>query len=101
MTLQPRVGMVAFAVLLLSAAATPAQSLVGVLGMGQEAAPFEKKLQDSRDVVVQGYVFHVGRLNGQSVVVGRSGAGKVNAAIVATLMINQFAPSALFFSGTA
>ena len=79
----------------------PAQSLVGVLGMGQEAAPIEKRLQDSREVVVQGYVFHVGHLNGRPIVVGRSGAGKVNAAIVATLMINHFGPSALFFSGTA
>ena len=98
---QLRVGIVALTVLLLSATVAPAQSLVGVLGMGQEAAPFEKKLQDSREVVVQGYVFHVGRLNGRPVVVGRSGAGKVNAAIVATLMINHFNPSALFFSGTA
>ena len=78
----------------------PAQSLVGVLGMGQEAAPIEKRLQDSREVVVQGYVFHVGHLNGRPIVVGRSGAGKVNAAIVATLMINHFGPSALFFPGT-
>jgi adenosylhomocysteine nucleosidase len=101
MKVQLRVGSVALAVLLLSATVAPAQSLVGVLGMGQEAAPFEKKLRDSREVVVDGYVFHVGQLNGRPVVVGRSGAGKVNAAIVATLMINHFSPSALFFSGTA
>jgi len=101
MEVQPRVGIVAVAVLLLSATLASAQSLVGVLGMGQEAAPFEKKLQDSHEVLVQGYVFHVGRLDGRPVVIGRSGAGKVNAAIVATLMINHFSPSALFFSGTA
>ena len=33
--------------------------------------------------------------------VGRSAAGKVNAAIVATVLIDHFNPSALFFSGTA
>jgi adenosylhomocysteine nucleosidase len=98
---QARVGIVAVSVLLLSATLASAQSLVGVLGMGQEAAPFEERLRDSREVVVQGYVFHVGHLDGRPVVVGRSGAGKVNAAIVATLMINHFNPSALFFSGTA
>ena len=98
---QPGIGIVAFAIFLLSTAGASAQSLVGVLGMGQEAAPFEKKLQDSREVVVQGYVFHVGRLDGRPVVLGRSGPGKVNAAIVATLMINHFSPSVLFFSGTA
>jgi len=34
-------------------------------------------------------------------VVGHSGAGKVNAAIVATLMIGHFHPAAVLFSGTA
>jgi adenosylhomocysteine nucleosidase len=92
---------VALALCLLSTPAARAQSLVGVLGMGQEAAPIEKRLQNSREVVVQGYAFHVGSLNGQQVVIGRSGAGKVNAAIVTTLLIEHFTPSALFFSGTA
>lgn len=96
-----RLATFAVAIVLVSASAASAQSVIGVLAMGQEAAPLEKQLQDGREVVVQGYVFHVGTLNGQSVVVGRSGAGKVNAAIVATLLIGQFHPSALFFSGTA
>ena len=95
-----RIGIAALAILLASRSAS-AQSLVGVLAMGQEAAPLEKKLQDSREVVVQGYLFHVGTLDGRPVVVGRSGAGKVNAAIVATLLIGHFNPAALFFSGTA
>src|SRR5215510_4333194 len=77
------------------------QSVVGVLGIASEITPIEMRLEDSREVTVQGYVFHVGLLNGRHVVVGRSGAGKVNAAIVATLMINHFSPSTLFFSGTA
>ena len=98
--IQRRIAILALA-FLFTAKVALAQSLVGVLAMGQEAAPIEKKLQDSREVVVQGYGFHVGSLNGRSVAVGRSGAGKVNAAIVATLMINHFNPSALFFSGTA
>ena len=78
-----------------------AQSVVGVLGIAGEIAPIEKRLQDSRDVAVRGYVFRAGTLNGRQVVVGRSGAGKVNAAIIATLMIGQFNPSAILFSGTA
>ena len=59
------------------------------------------QLQDTREVTVRGYVFRVGTLDGHQVVVGRSGAGKVNAAIITTLLINQFNPSAIFFSGTA
>ncbi len=78
-----------------------AQSMVGVLGIDREVGPIEKRLQDSREVPVRGYVFRVGILNGRQVVVGRSGAGKVNAAIVATILIGHFSPSALFFSGTS
>lgn len=87
--------------LLAVASSAFAQSVVGVLGITREIAPIEKRLQDVREVTVRGYVFRVGTLNGQQVVVGRSGAGKVNAAIIATLLINQFNPSAILFSGTA
>lgn len=78
-----------------------AQSVVGILGIAREIAPIEKRLEDVREVSVRGYVFRVGTLNGRHVVVGRSGAGKVNAAIIATLLIGQFNPSAILFSGTA
>ena len=37
-------------------------------------------------MTVRGHVFRVGTLNGRQVAVGRSGTGKVNAAIVATLL---------------
>jgi len=78
-----------------------AQSVVGVLGIAREVAPIEQRLQDSRELAVRGYVFRVGNLNGRQVVVGRSGIGKVNAAIVTTLLIDEFNPSAILFSGTA
>jgi adenosylhomocysteine nucleosidase len=78
-----------------------AQSVVGVLGIADEVAAFEQQVQNGRDVAVSGYVFRVGTLDGREVVVGRSGAGKVNAAIVTTLLIDHFRPAALFFSGTA
>lgn len=78
-----------------------AQSIVGVLGIDTEVVAVEKRLQNVREVPVQGYVFREGILNGRRVVVGRSGAGKVNAAIIATLLINHFKPSAILFSGTA
>ncbi len=87
--------------LLVSPAAVIAQSVVGVLGIASEVAPIERRLQDSREVAVRGYVFRAGTLHGHHVVVGRSGIGKVNAAIVATLLIREFNPSAILFSGTA
>jgi adenosylhomocysteine nucleosidase len=96
------VRIVAMAVLLLGfPAETLAQSIVGVLGIASEIVPIEKRLQESREVPVRGYMFQVGTLNGRRVVVGRSGAGKVNAAIIATLLIAHFNPSAILFSGTA
>jgi adenosylhomocysteine nucleosidase len=52
-------------------------------------------------MVIRGNVFRLGVLNGRQVVVGRSGVGKVNAAIVTTLLIGHFSPSAILFSGTA
>jgi adenosylhomocysteine nucleosidase len=82
-------------------AALVAQPVVGVMGIADEIAPMEKRLQNGRDVTVRGHVFRTGTLNGQQVVVGRSPAGKVNAAIVATVLIGHFNPAALFFSGTA
>jgi adenosylhomocysteine nucleosidase len=88
-------------ILLVVPSAVGAQSVVGILGIAREIAPVEKRLQDVREVTVRGYVFRVGTLNGRQVVVGRSGAGKVNAAIIATLLIHQFNPSAILFSGTA
>lgn len=83
------------------AGAAQAQSIVGVLGIEREVAPIEARLQGSREVPVRGYVFRLGTLQGRQVVVGRTAAGKVNAAIVATVLIGHFNPSALFFSGTA
>jgi adenosylhomocysteine nucleosidase len=97
-----RIGVVSVGVLLVVFPGVAlAQSVVGVLGIKEEVAPIEQRLQDTREVVVRGYVFRLGTLDGRQVVVGRSGAGKVNAAIVTTLLIGHFNPSALFFSGTA
>jgi adenosylhomocysteine nucleosidase len=78
-----------------------AQAPIGVLGITAEIAPIEKRLQDSHEVIVRGYVFHTGKLDGRDVVVGHSGAGKVNAAIVTTLLITSFNPTTVLFSGTA
>jgi adenosylhomocysteine nucleosidase len=78
-----------------------AQSVIGVLGIADEVRPLEQQIQNGRAVSVNGYVFRQGVLHGREVVVGHSGAGKVNAAIVATLMIGHFKPTAVFFTGTA
>jgi len=101
MNVNARTLAVLWAVLVVLPAAARAQPTIGVLGITSEIAPIERRLQDSREVAVQGYVFRAGTLNGRQVVVGRSGAGKVNASIVATLLISHFNPTAVLFSGTA
>jgi adenosylhomocysteine nucleosidase len=75
--------------------------LVGVLGITSEIVPVEKRVQNGRDVAVRGFVFRQGTIGGRPVVVGRTGTGKVNAAIAATVLIGHFNPAAVFFSGTA
>ena len=97
----PAVIVVGALVLLAGATSAWSQPIVGVLGITSEVIAVEQRLQDAREVTVRGQVFRVGTLNGRPVAVGRSGAGKVNAAVVTTLLINEFEPSAVFFSGTA
>ena len=73
---------VAFATLVLLPATAFAQAPMGVIGIAREVASDESRLQGAHDVVFQGYVFREGTLSGRRVVVGRSGAGRVNATIV-------------------
>ena len=95
------VALAALVVLAIFPGAALAQAPIGVLGITAEIAPIERRLQNSREVDVHGYVFHTGTLDGRQVVVGRSAAGKVNAAIAATLLITNFNPTTILFSGTA
>jgi adenosylhomocysteine nucleosidase len=84
-----------------SARARTQPAPVGVLGITSEIVPIEQRLQDGRDVSVRGFVFRQGTLSGRQVVIGRTGTGKVNAAIATTVLIGHFSPTAVFFSGTA
>jgi adenosylhomocysteine nucleosidase len=46
-------------------------------------------------------VFTSGLIDGIPIVAARAGAGKVNAAFAATLLVDHFSPSAVIFTGTA
>ena len=50
---------------------------------------------------IAGIAFSVGRLDGHQVVLSRAGMGKVNAAMVATLLADRFGCRAIAFSGVA
>ena len=72
-----------------------------ILGVPAEVRDVEAKLTGAVIERVQGAPFTVGVIGSTRVVLGKTNAGKVNSAMMATLAINHYAPSAVFFSGTA
>jgi len=74
----------------------------GILGaFSEEIDRIEGMLTDPQDQTVMGMRFLTGKLNGRPVVVATSGVGKVNAAMVATLVIERFTPTEIIFTGIA
>jgi adenosylhomocysteine nucleosidase len=81
---------------------TQAQDITGVLGaFPPELVLLQSKMENKRDTVIAQVRFTKGILNGRSVVLAQTGIGKVNAAIVTTLMIEHFKPREIVFSGIA
>ena len=74
---------------------------IGIIGIPSEIAPVEARLKAPTTTRIQDVVFTSGVIDGTPVVAARSGVGKVNAAIAATLLIDHFSPSAVVFTGTA
>lgn len=56
---------------------------------------------ETREIPLAGLKFHIGEMEGQSAVFVETGIGKVNAAIVSTLLVEHFDCRALMFSGVA
>ena len=101
---------IAFLVLAFALATAPACStfaqqhpdrLIGVIGITDEIAPVEARIQNVQVTRIQGVVFTSGTIDGTRIVAARSGAGKVNAAFATTLLVDHFSPSAVVFTGTA
>ena len=94
----------ALALLVAFPQATPQQQdrhPVAMIGIPQEIAPVEARLKPSTVTQIQGVIFTSGSIDGTPIVAARSGAGKVNAAFAATLLVDHFSPSAVIFTGTA
>ncbi|WP_099022529.1 5'-methylthioadenosine/adenosylhomocysteine nucleosidase [Mycolicibacterium palauense] len=66
-----------------------------------ERAHLGRELTDTRSEVVAHARFDTGRLDGHEVVLVGAGMGKVNAALVATLLADRFGCRAVVFSGVA
>ncbi len=81
---------------------TFSQKTTGILGaFPPELVLLKQQLVQPSDTVIQQIRFTKGLLNGKQVVVAQTGIGKVNAAIVTTLMIEHFKPHEIIFSGIA
>ena len=88
--------------LLVSGVGTADTSPVAILGaFDEEVAILEAQLVNPRVHIIEGMQFLTGTLNNQSVVIARTGVGKVNAAMTATLIIEHFRPNQVIFTGVA
>ena len=88
--------------LFISGVAAAHASPVAILGaFDEEVAILEAQLADPSAHTIEGIQFLTGTLNEQKVVVARTGVGKVNAAMTATLIIEHFHPSRVIFTGVA
>ena len=77
-------------------------SPVAILGaFDEEVTILEKQLVNPKAHTIEGIQFLTGTLNEQNVVITRTGVGKVNAAMTATLIIEHFHPNQVIFTGVA
>ena len=92
-------GLVALIAVGTQAAETDTVAVLGALP--SEVALLEARLEVKQTQVYLGIEFQTGVLAGRRVVLARSGMGKVNAAMVTSLLVDRFHPSVVIFSGLA
>ncbi|MCM3716951.1 5'-methylthioadenosine/S-adenosylhomocysteine nucleosidase [Fictibacillus phosphorivorans] len=75
---------------------------IGIIGaMEEEVVLLREQLSELQEKKLAGCEFYKGSLNGQEVVLLKSGIGKVNATIGTTLMIQMYEPDAIINTGSA
>ncbi|OBF27176.1 nucleosidase [Mycobacterium sp. ACS1612] len=72
-----------------------------ICAIPQELAHLRAVLTDAQSEYIAHTVFDTGSIDGHEVVLAGSGMGKVNAALVTTLLADRFACRAVVFSGVA
>jgi adenosylhomocysteine nucleosidase len=82
--------------------AEPVFPLVAIVSaMHEELRALLPQLEGVRRVKRAGREFHCGKLHGRPVVLALSGIGKVAAATTVAVLVSEFAPAALLFTGVA
>lgn len=98
-----RVSAIGFLLLFLSfnraLCAAPPTAILGAFA--EETAYLDSLLVNRQTQQILGLKFTTGELMGQSVVVALTGVGKVNAAMTTALLIQNFHPRAVLFTGVA
>ena len=80
----------------------PNTRVIAVLSaMTLEIETLGQQLTHKTEMTVQGIRFTTGSLKDRRVVLAHSGMGKVNAAMAATLLVEQFQPTHVLFTGIA
>ena len=80
----------------------PTKRVIAVLSaMTLEIETLGQQLTDKTEMTVQGIRFTSGSLKERRIVLAHSGMGKVNAAMAATLLVEQFQPTHILFTGIA
>lgn len=76
--------------------------MIVILGaMDSEIDEFLSRLENAQQHHWNGYTQHRGELEGQPVLVSKSGVGKVMSAMVTQHLIDRYAPRAVIFTGLA
>lgn len=78
------------------------QRKIGLISaIPEELAQFGRHFNENRTDVIVGLTFRIGTLDEKPVIAVEAGIGKVNAALVATLLLQVYGCRALVFSGVA
>ncbi len=74
---------------------------IAILGIASEMHTLLPHIKQAHTITLLNVPFTTGMLKGENVVAARCGAGKVNAAMTATLLIDHFHPREIIFTGSA
>ncbi len=93
---------IVFLLLLISVKIHAQKPLTAILGaFRDEVKLLEDSIQNKQEVTIKGIRFVTGNFRGQSVVVTLTGVGKVNATMTTTILLMNWQPQQLIFTGIA
>jgi adenosylhomocysteine nucleosidase len=75
---------------------------IAIIGaMEEEVTILRDKIENREEIIIAGCEFSTGSINGQEIILLKSGIGKVNAALSTTLLLHQFKPAYVINTGSA